>query len=249
MRYALILAYNGTAYSGWQRQLEGPGVQGTIESRLRQILQDEVELYGCGRTDTGVHASYFVAHFDTEKTIPGNLTYRLNNMLPLDIVIFGCSPMPDEWHARFSAIRRTYHYKISLVKDPFSAGLKWHMPFQPDVAAMNHAARLMVGHEEYRCFCKGKAPKDNYKCTVFSAGWEQQGNDLVFTISANRFLRSMVRSTVGTLLKVGFGKMSASEFESLLKSGTRSDAGKSVPPQGLYLANVEYPEAIPVSEA
>lgn len=241
MRYLLELAYNGTAYTGWQRQQEGPGVQGTIEARLNLILRDKVELYGCGRTDTGVHASYFVAHFDTENHVPDNLVYRLNNMLPPDIVIFRCLPMPEEWHARFSAIRRTYHYKITLVKDPFSVNMKWYMPFHPDIDAMNRAAELMTEHEEYRCFCKGKAPKDNYKCTVFGAKWEQKGTDLIFTISANRFLRSMVRSTVGTLLKVGHDKMSRDEFEQLLKSGTRSDAGKSVPPQGLYLADVEYP--------
>jgi tRNA pseudouridine38-40 synthase len=242
MRYFLELSYKGTAYSGWQRQQEGPGVQGTIESKLSLILRNEVELYGCGRTDTGVHAEYFVAHFDFDHALPSNLVYRLNGLLPRDIAVFSCRQVPDEFHARFSAISRTYIYKITHHKNPFTDGLQWHLPFQPDVEIMNRAAALLLKHEEYRCFCKGKAPKDNYKCTVTFARWNQTRGGLEFTISANRFLRSMVRSTVGTLLKVGFGKMSLEAFERLLLSGNRSDAGKSVPPQGLYLHDVRYPE-------
>ena len=241
MRYFIELAYRGTRYTGWQKQVEGPGVQGNIESRLSLILRENVELYGCGRTDTGVHAAYFVAHFDCELPVPANLIYRLNGMLPPDIVVFNCREVPDDFHARFSAISRTYSYKISHHKNVFNDGLEWLMPYKPNVDLMNEAAALMISHEEYRCFCKGKAPKDNYRCTVSFAHWEETSGGLEFKISANRFLRSMVRSTVGTLLKIGFEKMSFSEFEKLLKSGNRSDAGKSVPPQGLYLTDVVYP--------
>ena len=241
MRYFIELAYRGTRYTGWQKQAEGPGVQGNIESRLSLILRQVVELYGCGRTDTGVHASYFVAHFDCQNPIPHNLVYRLNGMLPPDLVVFDCREVPDEFHARFSAVSRTYIYKIGHHKNPFAENLQWHLPYKPDIEIMNRAAAFMLQHEEYRCFCKGKAPKDNYRCTVTFAQWKETSDGLEFTISANRFLRSMVRSTVGTLLKVGFGKMSIEEFQALLSSGNRSDAGKSVYPQGLYLADVRYP--------
>lgn len=241
MRYKIELAYHGGAFQGWQKQEDSPGVQGCIEEKLNLLLRDSVEVYGCGRTDTGVHARYFVAHFDTAVTIPDNILYRLNGMLPEGIAVFSVQPVSDDFHARFSAIMRTYEYYITLRKDPFSTGLKWYNRFTPDIEKMNTAAALMLQHENYRCFCKGKPPKDNDKCTVTHAQWTQNGHDLVFTISANRFLRSMVRSSVGTLLKVGFGKMSIRDFELLLKSGNRSEAGKSVPAHGLYLTDVQYP--------
>ncbi|MBL7811559.1 MAG: tRNA pseudouridine(38-40) synthase TruA [Bacteroidetes bacterium] len=242
MRYALELAYNGNGFTGWQRQAEGPGVQGTLENALSLILRHPAEVTGCGRTDTGVHARYFVAHFDSSEPVPLNLPYRLNSMLPPGIAIFSCHPVPVDFHARFSAISRSYGYYITHRKDPFAIGMKWYLPFQPDVDRMNEAAKLMLTHEEYPCFCKGKPPHDNYKCTVTHAEWSATESGLVFRISANRFLRSMVRSTVGTLLQVGFGKMTVPGFAQLLKHGTRSDAGKSVAPQGLYLEAVEYPE-------
>lgn len=243
MRYKLELAYHGGGFKGWQKQDDSPGIQGVLEEKLSMLLREDIVVYGCGRTDTGVHARYFVAHFDTQHAVPENITYRLNGMLPKGIAVFTCNEVSDDFHARFSAISRTYEYLIIHKKDPFSADLKWHNPFIPDLQAMNEAAKLLLNHEEYRCFCKGKAPKDNYKCTVTEAFWSagENNDELVFRISANRFLRSMVRSTVGTLLKVGYGKMSLAEFEQLLHSGNRSDAGKSVPAHGLYLVDVSYP--------
>lgn len=241
MRYFLELAYNGAAFGGWQKQEEVGSVQAVLEEKLSLILRETTELYGCGRTDTGVHASYFVAHFDTETTVPENIIYRLNGMLPKSITVFHCQSVAEEMHARFSAISRTYRYIIIQSKNPFLTDTAFFLTYKPDLCLMNKAGEMLVHHTEYRCFCKGKMPGDNYKCTVTEAYWTEVSTGLVFTVTANRFLRSMVRSMVGTLLKVGFGKMTLEEFSQLLHSGNRNMAGKSVPPQGLYLVNVVYP--------
>lgn len=242
MRYFLELAYNGADFGGWQKQEEVGSVQSVLEEKLSLILRKPTEVYGCGRTDTGVHAAYFVAHFDTEATVPENLVYRLNGLLPKSISIFHCRQAADELHARFSAVLRTYRYYITHSRNPFTYETAWFQPLKPDTALMNQAAALLLSHTEYRCFCKGKMPGENYKCSVTEAMWECTPDGLLFTVSANRFLRSMVRSMVGTLLKVGFGKMTLDEFAELLRSGNRNLAGKSAPPQGLYLVDVVYPD-------
>jgi tRNA pseudouridine38-40 synthase len=242
MRYFLELAYNGADFGGWQKQEEVSSVQTVLEEKLSLILREPTEVYGCGRTDTGVHASYFVAHFDTETIIPSNLVYRLNGMLPKSITIFEVRAVSEQLHARFSAIARTYKYYISHNKNPFTYNNAYFLPFKPDITLMNKAASLLLNHTEYRCFCKGKAPGNSYRCLVSKAIWEETADGIVFTVTANRFLRSMVRSMVGTLLKVGFGKMNTEQFTELLNSGNRNLAGKSVPPQGLYLVDVVYAE-------
>ncbi|MFN5218316.1 MAG: tRNA pseudouridine(38-40) synthase TruA [Sphingomonadales bacterium] len=241
MRYFLELAYNGAAFGGWQKQEEVSSVQAVLEEKLSLILRETTEVYGCGRTDTGVHAAYFVAHFDTQIGVPENIVYRINGMLPKSITVFHCRPVNEEMHARFSATSRTYRYIISHSKNPFLTETAYFLNFKPDVHLMNKAAELLLHHTEYRCFCKGKMPGDNYRCTVTEAIWSETTSGLMFTVTANRFLRSMVRSMVGTLLKVGFGKMTLEEFAGLLLSGNRNLAGKSAPPQGLYLVDVVYP--------
>ena len=241
MRYFLELAYNGADFGGWQKQEEVGSVQSVLEEKLSLILRNPTEAYGCGRTDTGVHAAYFVAHFDTDVHVPENLVYRLNCMLPKSISIFHCRQVPDELHARFSAVSRTYRYYISHSRNPFTYETAWLQPFKPDTALMNQAAAMLLSHTEYRCFCKGKTPGENYKCSITEALWQSTSDGLVFTVTANRFLRSMVRSMVGTLLKVGFEKMTMEEFAEMVRSGNRNMAGKSAPPQGLYLVDVVYP--------
>lgn len=242
MRYFLELAYNGTAFGGWQKQDEVSSVQALLESKLSLILRDSTEIYGCGRTDTGVHAAYFVAHFDTTVEVPKNLVYRLNGMLPKSITIFNCRPVSEEMHARFSAVSRTYRYFITHSKNPFLSEMTFFLPHKPDLALMNEAAKMLLSHTEFRCFCKGKAPGGSYKCTIMEAIWSETTAGLLFTVTANRFLRSMVRSMVGTLLKVGLGKMSIQDFAEFLHTGNRNMAGKSAPAQGLFLSDVIYPD-------
>jgi len=241
MRYFLELAYNGTDFGGWQKQDKVSSVEAVLENKLSLILRHPTEIHGCGRTDTGVHASYFTAHFNTEADVPSNLVYRLNGMLPKSIAVFNCRQVADELHARFSAVARTYKYFITHVRNPFNFEMACFMPFKPNVEQMNEAAKLLLSHTEYRCFCKGKAPGDSYKCMVSEAYWEETKDGLIYTVTANRFLRSMVRSMVGTILKVGLGKMELEHFKELLNSGNRNLAGKSAPPQGLYLVDVVYP--------
>ncbi|MBM3919726.1 MAG: tRNA pseudouridine(38-40) synthase TruA [Sphingomonadales bacterium] len=242
MRYFLELAYNGTDFGGWQKQDEVISVQAVLENKLSIILRNPIEIYGCGRTDTCVHASYFTAHFDNEAEVPSNLVYRLNGMLPKSIAVFSCRQVTDELHARFSAVARTYKYFITHVRNPFNLEMACFMLFKPNVEQMNEAAKLLLSHTEYRCFCKGKTPGDSYKCVVSKACWEETQDGLIFTVTANRFLRSMVRSMVGTMLKVGLGKMHLDQFKELLDSGNRNMVGKSAPPQGLYLVDVLYPD-------
>jgi len=240
MHYFLELAYRGTQYGGWQKQEEVPSVQATLDAKISLILRDVIETYGCGRTDTGVHASYFVAQFDFQNPLPPNFVYRLNGMLPDDIVVYDCREVDAGLHARFSAISRTYQYRIIHQKNPFQGILSWHFPHKPDIDLMNKAAALLFKTEEYRCFCKGKTKNESYRCRVTEAYWAPTDQGLVFTVAANRFLRSMVRSMVGTLLKVGLGKMSMAQFEEMLQSGKRESAGKSAPAEGLYLVDVKY---------
>jgi tRNA pseudouridine38-40 synthase len=241
MRYFLELAYNGTDFGGWQKQDEVVSIQAVLESKLSLILRQPAEVYGCGRTDTGVHATYFTAHFDTDAEVPANLVYRLNGMLPKTISVFQCRQVTDELHARFSAIARTYRYYITHARNPFTHQTSFYSPFKPNIELMNKAAEMLLSHTEYRCFCKGKAPGGSYKCVVSEAEWCETENGLVFKVTANRFLRSMVRSMVGTMLKLGLGKMTLDQFCELLQSGNRNMAGKSAPPQGLYLVDVVYP--------
>lgn len=240
MRYALTLSYKGTAYHGWQRQENAHSVQAELEKALSILCRQSMEIVGCGRTDTGVHARHYVAHFDFDGELPGQLVYRLNGLLPRDIAVSGMEEVSDDFHARFSALERIYGYYIHFKKDPFLDGLSWQRNDNMDFGAMNSVAEMLVGKKDFSCFCKGEAPNGNYTCEVYSAIWERTANSAVFRISADRFLRNMVRAIVGTLLDVGSHKMSKEDFAKLLESGTRSDAGNSVPAEGLFLEEVRY---------
>lgn len=242
MRYAITLSYKGTEYHGWQRQLNAHSVQEEIENKISILCGQKVVLIGCGRTDTGVHATHFIAHFNFNDPLPERLAFRLNGMLPQDIAIISIQAVSDNLHARFSAIRRDYSYYIHFVKDPFKEGISCFQYHYPNFELMNEAAALLIGKKEFACFCKGPAPGNSYWCEVFEAQWEFNSSGAVFHIGADRFLRNMVRAIVGTLLLVGNGKMSLDQFKSILENKNRSDAGKSVHACGLFLEKVSYPK-------
>ena len=241
MRYKIELAYNGSNYAGWQIQPNAPTVQDALDRALSTIANTPIETMGCGRTDAGVHAKYFVAHFDGPENLPADLGHRLNKMLPADIKIFAVAPCADDFHARFDATLREYEYHIQDGKDPFAPKTFWWYAHSLNIEAMNHCAALLVGQHDFSAFCKGEAPNNNPLCTVFKAEWTTMGNGYCFTIQANRFLRNMVRAIVGTLVDVGLDKISVGEFQQIFAKGNRSDAGNSVPAEGLFLTKVEYP--------
>ncbi len=243
MRYRLKLSYDGTNYHGWQIQPNGISVQEIIQQKLSQICNQPIEIMGCGRTDKGVHASEFYAHFDFEGQIPESIVYKLNAMLPSDIVIEACELVHGDFHVRFDAILREYHYHIDVKRNPFSHRFAWYYPTALDLDLMNKAAQLLIGTHDFRAFCKGLPPADNYRCNIFDAAWIAKENQIIFRISANRFLRNMVRAIVGTSILVGSKKISLENFESIISTGTRADAGNSVPAQGLFLSKVVYPES------
>jgi tRNA pseudouridine38-40 synthase len=248
-RYFIQLAYKGSAYSGWQIQ---ENTQHTVQQRLNKALSllfgEELEAVGCGRTDTGVHAEIFYAHFDTtqeglEKRA-SHWIYKLNLLLPTDIAVFDFFPVSVNTHARFSALSRTYEYRIHRKKNPFLTEQSHYYYGPLDILLMNAASRLLLEREDFACFCKGGSDNEHYLCNVYKAEWELQDDVLIFTIRANRFLRNMVRAIVGTLLEVGKGKISLEEFAAILQKKNRSDAGPSAPACGLYLTQVDYPEGV-----
>jgi tRNA pseudouridine38-40 synthase len=241
VRYRLDLSYNGSNYHGWQRQENAISVQQIIEAQLEILCQDKVEITGCGRTDTGVHARSYVAHFDMEKALPDNFCYRLNGMLPVDIAVSNIIAASPDFHARFSAIKREYKYYIHFQKNPFLHGTSWLRRGNVDFEKMNEAASILVGTKSFMCFCKGETPNGSYTCSVYHAAWKWDENGAVFSIEADRFLRNMVRAIVGTLIDIGNEKMDLNAFRELLQNGTRSDAGNSVPAHGLFLENIVYP--------
>ena len=242
MRYKLHLSYNGSGYHGWQVQENAVSVQETLQKQLSLICRENIEVIGCGRTDTGVHARNYVAHFDLDAELPENFVFRINGMLPADIAIDSCEKTSDDFHARFDATHREYKYYLHFQKDPFLEGVSWFRHRNLDFILMNEAAMLLVGKKEFTCFCKGEAPNSNYTCHVFDANWEWNESSAVFRITADRFLRNMVRAIVGTLMEVGTGKIGVEDFKTILQNGTRSDAGSSVPAHGLFLENIEYPK-------
>lgn len=245
-RYFLELAYNGTDFHGWQMQDNAPSIQQEITEKLSTILQTETPITGCGRTDAGVHASQFFAHFDTEE-LPvdkDTLVHKMNTMLPASIAIYGLQQVQNDAHTRFHASKRSYQYFISTRKDPFHADRSYKFNVPLDLNAMNKACALLLGEKDFGCFCKANADNRTDICTVHHASWEQNENMILFNITANRFLRNMVRAIVGTLLDIGQGKTSLQEFELILASKNRSEAGRSVPASGLFLSRVEYPNNI-----
>jgi len=244
-RYLFEISYNGTHYAGWQSQNNATGVQAVVENALSKILREEVKIVGSGRTDTGVHCEQQFFHADIEKTFEtSNLLLRLNSFLPKNISIQSVRKVKPTASARYDAIERTYRYRITRKKNPFQEGLAWHYFKQADIQTMNKAAALLVGEHDFECFSKVKTDVNHFLCTIHKAVWKEDKDELEFTISANRFLRGMVRAIVGTLLDVGSEKTSLKEFQAIIHSRNRRKAGANVPPYGLYLTKVKYPSSI-----
>lgn len=239
-RYALELSYDGTSYHGWQSQNNAETVQETIESSLSTLLRSTVSIVGCGRTDTGVHASHFIAHFDFEGDMVPNFLYRLNNVLPFAISVDAVYQIPGNISARFDAKSRTYRYHIHQKKDPFVLKYSYYVNRKLDVDVMQNAANILLKHEEFGAFCKSNSQNYTNICDVTRANWTETEQGLVFEIKANRFLRNMVRAIVGTLLEVGENKITIQEFENIIESQNRQRAGYSVPAKGLFLYHIEY---------
>ncbi len=243
-RYFLELAYKGTHYCGWQLQNNAITVQKKLNDALAILCNHETETTGCGRTDTGVHALQFFVHFDQKKKITDHakFIYQLNSLLPKDIAAYNVFHVDGEAHARFDATGRTYRYFITSKKNPFLNETAWYWRALPDVDAMNKAASLFLSHIDYACFSKSGGQQSSTICTISTAQWSIQPDELLeYTVTANRFLRGMVRAMVGTLILVGQKKLSMKEFEYILMKGKRSDAGESVPPEGLFLSSIQYP--------
>ena len=241
----MSLAYFGEAYHGWQRQPNATTVQAVLEDALSTLLRTETSLVGAGRTDTGVHAREMVAHFDAEQEIDReNLAHRLNSFLPDDIAVYQIYPVPSEAHARYDALERTYEYWLVRKKDPFYRDRAHCILQELDIAAMNAAATLLLGKQDFQCFSRSNTDVKTYICDVRHAFWEDRGAAWVFTIKADRFLRNMVRAVVGTLLEIGMGKIPVENLKEIIKSKDRGEAGVSVPAKGLYLTSVTYPESL-----
>ncbi|HEY9047356.1 MAG TPA: tRNA pseudouridine(38-40) synthase TruA [Ohtaekwangia sp.] len=245
MRFFFEISYNGKNYSGWQSQNNAMGVQAVVEDALSKLLRQEIAIVGSGRTDTGVHCVQQFFHADIEKEFDQQkLMLKLNSFLPKDISIPSIQRVKDEAHARYDATERSYIYRITTQKDPFLEGLALHYFRELDITLMNKAAGLMIGTHDFESLSKVKTDVNNFRCDIKKAEWKEHGAMLEFTITANRFLRGMVRATVGTLLDVGIGKTSVKDFQDILHSRDRRKAGANVPPYGLYLVKVKYPSNI-----
>ena len=243
-RYFMHISYDGTNYSGWQRQLNSHTVQAEIEGALCKLLRmPTVVTIGCGRTDTGVHARNFFLHFQTEKPIEqlDELFFKLNMMLPKDIGLYRIWQVHDKAHARFDATQRSYEYHIHQVRDPFVQRFSTFYPWPLDVDRMNEAAALLLNYTDFASFCKSNGGQKTTQCIVREAYWEKHEDKLVFYITANRFLRNMVRAIVGTLLDVGRGKIQVEEVKDIIEGKSRKLASESAKAQGLHLTEVKYP--------
>ena len=246
MRYFIEIAYKGTHFHGWQKQPNAKSIQETLEIALSVLFRQTIDLVGAGRTDAGVHARQLFAHFDMATSIDiADSIYRINALVPKTIIVKEIYPVIPEAHARFDALSRSYEYHIALKKDPFSLDTTWQLIHKNfDLALMNQAAKMLKNYENFKSFSKSKTDVKTYNCTITRAYWEKKGDLLLFKITANRFLRNMVRAIVGTLLDVGKGKISLEAFEQIILSQNRSNAGASVPAKGLFLTQIVYPDKI-----
>ena len=245
-RFFLEFSYAGSAYHGWQRQSNAISVQEVMEEVLNTILKQTTPLTAAGRTDTGVHAKQMFAHFDGiiyEKD-KKELIFRLNQFLPQDIAIRNIRQVHAEAHARFDALNRTYEYHLNDIKSAFKQGLSYSLYKPLDLDAMNKAASLLLEYEDFRCFSKSNTEVKTFLCNITKAIWKKNGNKIVFTITANRFLRNMVRAIVGTLIEIGLGKKNCTHMNQIIQSKNRSLAGHSVPAEGLFLTQINYPNSI-----
>lgn len=248
LRYFLDIAYCGFHYHGWQIQANAKSIQAEIQAKLSLILGDTIEIVGSGRTDTGVHAEQQIAHFDFDKLLSFSThIFRTNQILNRDIVIKNAYLVDNQAHSRFDAIARTYEYRLSKLRNPFLQNLAYFDGRNFDFALMNEAAQLLKEYEDFECFSKVKTEVNHFNCQISRAEWNQKDDLWVFTITANRFLRGMVRAIVGTLLNVGLHKINLTDFQQIIQSKNRNLAGRSVPPEGLFLTEVKYPyKLIPI---
>lgn len=248
MRYFITLSYDGTRFHGWQIQPNGISVQGELQHGLTLLLRREMTVTGAGRTDTGVHARMMVAHFDFEGELPiepNQLAYKLNKLLPQDISVQKVEPVDEEMHARFSAIARTYHYYIHTQKSPFLHYYSCELHYPLDFQLMNEAAGILMEYDDFGAFCKAHADVKTTLCKVTVARWVQMSSsEWYFEITANRFLRNMVRAVVGTLIEVGRGRLSLDDFRRVIEGKCRSDAGESMPGKALFLERIDYPTTL-----
>jgi tRNA pseudouridine38-40 synthase len=242
MRYFVTLSYDGTRYHGWQIQPNGDSIQERLQGALSTLLRAEISVTGAGRTDAGVHARMMVAHFDYEDELDGKqLCYKLNRLLPYDIAVQKVEQVADDLHARFSATSRTYHYYIHTVKDPFNRAYSCELHYPLDFQKMNEAARMLLKYEDFGAFCKSGADVKTTLCKVTAAEWHQTSpSTWYFEITANRFLRNMVRAVVGTLVDVGRGRLSLEEFQKVIEGKRRTEAGESMPGNALFLEDIKY---------
>jgi tRNA pseudouridine38-40 synthase len=245
MRWKLSLHYLGTAYAGWQRQPDAVSVQQVVEEALSTILRQPIEITGCGRTDAGVHARNYIAHFDAElNDEPGKVVYHVNAILPHDISIQSISATHDTFHARYDAIWRHYRYYMHAEKDPLLYGRSFyfHPHAEMDQDKMKEAAALFIDYKQFKPFCKTGSDAENYQCQLIVTEWSFEEYQSMYSIRANRFLRGMVRLIVGACLNVGLGKISVEDVKRALETQQELRHAWSVPPEGLFLESVTYPD-------
>ncbi len=241
MRYFIELAYKGTRFHGWQRQPDAITVQEVLEKSLSTKLNQALSVVGAGRTDTGVHASFFVAHFETDTPFDiGKTIFGLNHLVGEDIVIFDIYPVSEDKHARFDASLRTYEYRITPKKNPFLKDVSTYFPKSLNIDLMNEASKILLRYRDFTSFSKLHTDTKTNNCLITEAFWREENDLLIFKISADRFLRNMVRAIVGTLIEVGLQKIDKQEFIKIIESKNRSKAGTSVPAQGLFLIDIKY---------
>ena len=245
MKYLLKIEYEGTNFVGWQYQKNGISIQDVLQKIFLKVLKEKIIVNGAGRTDAGVHASQIFAHFDADAVLDAKeMVYKLNSILPKSIAVRKVFRVTDDAHARFHATKRSYQYKIITHKDPFLHEYT-HLIKQPlAVDKMNQAAKILLDYTNFKCFSKVKTEVNTFNCDITFAEWTYDNGQLVFSISADRFLRNMVRAIVGTLLHIGLGKLEVNAIHDIIKSEDRGEAGVSVPAQGLYLTEVCYPDTI-----
>lgn len=245
LRYFFEISYLGTVYNGWQTQPNGKGIQQVVEDALSQLFRRKIDIVGSGRTDTGVHCAQQFFHVDLNETFNSlDLIHQLNSFLPRDISIQSIRPVRPDASARYDAIQRTYCYRITLKKNPLLIGRALHVYKHLDPEKMQEAANLLLGEKDFQSFSKIKTDVNHFICRVYKAQWKKKQSELHFTITANRFLRGMVRAIVGTLLDVGTGKITIKDFGQIIRDKKRSKAGMNVAPEGLYLESVKYKKEI-----
>lgn len=242
MRYFIEISFNGSKYNGWQKQKNATSVQEVLDKAMSTLLHEKISTTGCGRTDTGVHALQFFAHFDVSDKIekPVELLYHLNAVLPKDIAAHRLIAVTKHANARHDAFSRTYHYHLYFKKNPFLIERGYWLFNKPDFSKMNFACRVLKRYDDFSSFSKSRTDTKHNLCKIKHAEWKKRGEEWVFEITANRFLRGMVRAIVGTMLDIGSGKISVKDFEDIIKSKSRARAGISVPAQGLFLVEVKY---------